>query len=334
MKRHTTKPRRPSPQSVLQVRVMSPRIAWFGFLRILGKVTKLACVLAVFAGIGWGIWRGVQHAFYQNPDFRLQVIDLNPNPVIDELGVTATAGIDLTSNPSLFDIDVEQVGRKLRSLPEIADAHVERHLPGTLVVNVIPRTPKAWISCPDGGLPEARRAGSMLVDRDGIAYPCPALQLEAAANLPVVILPSSPGNPMKAGSKIQLPELDHCILLLDSAREADPDALHWIDTVRQLNAWSLLLVTRHGTSATFGLGDHARQIESLRAALDHAGEKGYVIETINLIPKYNIPITIQNDNLPPKDAPPPKAIPASPAPPASGDKGRRARDLGNILKRN
>jgi predicted ABC-type sugar transport system permease subunit len=48
------------------------------FSRLLGSLTKIACVLAVLVGIGWGVWRGMQHAFYQNPDFRLTVLDLNP----------------------------------------------------------------------------------------------------------------------------------------------------------------------------------------------------------------------------------------------------------------
>ncbi len=38
----------------------------------------------------------------------------------------------------------------------------------------------------------------------------------------------------------------------------DPEAIHWIESVNQTNEWSLLLVTREGTSATFGLGDHDR----------------------------------------------------------------------------
>jgi hypothetical protein len=328
MKRHTSKTHRHARLSVLEVRVMSPRIAWFGFLRMLGKVTRLACLLALLGGISWGVWRGIQHAFYQNPDFRLQVIDLNPNPAIDELGVAAAAGIDLTANPSLFDLDVKEICAKLKSLPEIADATVERHLPGTLVVNVIPRAPKAWISCSAAGLSDTRQAGAMLVDHAGVAYPCPALQLEAAKLLPVIELPASAETPVTAGEKIHHPELDHCLLLLDAARAADPKAMQWIESIRQLNDWSLLLVTRQGTAATFTLGDHGRQIESLRAALDHAGEKGYDIATINLIPKYNIPITLREQPAAPR------AIPVSLIKPADEDNKRRARDLGKLLNRN
>jgi hypothetical protein len=321
MKRKTTKRRNPH-RNVLEVRVMSPRIAWLGIMGFLGVLAKVACVMAVLTGIGWGVWRGVQHAFYQNPDFSLQVIDLNANPVIDELGVAEVLGIDLAERPSIFKIDVAKAGEKLKSMPAILDARVERHLPGSLVVRIVPRTAKAWISCPAQGITEVRRAGAVLVDQTGVAYPCPQLQLASAVTLPVIELTSD--LPVNTGEKIKHTELKHCFLLLDSARTADPDAMQWIESLRRVNEWSLELLTRGGTRATFGLGDHARQIESLRAALDHASGESYAIDTINLIPKYNIPITL-------RDGSPPRAILVKP--PTSGET-RRERDLGTLLDRN
>jgi len=324
-RRRTTKPNRSRPQ-VLEVRVMSPRIAWLGFLSCAGKLVKLACILAVTTGIGWGVWQGIQRAFYKNPDFRLQVIDLNANPVIDEAGIAEAAGIDLTA--SLFDIDVEMVTAKLKALPAIADARAERHLPGTLMVRVVPRTPRAWVSCPEAGLSKVRRAGAMLVGQDGVAYPCPELQLESAMKLPTIQLPVSEKSPVTAGRHLDHPELAHCFRLLDSARDADPEAVHWIESVQQVNEWSLQLVTRQGTAAIFGLGDHERQIRSLRAAMDHSSQKGYSISTINLIPKRNIPITLRDE------AAAPRAIPVPEPGPAEIRENRRARDLSTLLNRN
>lgn len=325
-KHRTSKTRRRSRSQVLEVRVMSPRIAWFGFLKFAGSAAKIACVLAVLVGIGWGVRQGIQRAFYKNPDFRLQVIDLNPNPVINEVGLAEKTNIDLTA--SLFDIDVKDIATKLKNLPEISDAHVERHLPGKLVVRVIPRVPRAWILCPEAGLTQVRRAGDMLVDHDGFAYACPELQLESALNLPAIQLPFSDKSPISAGKHLEQKEFTHCMRLLDSAGEADAEAIRWIESVKQVNEWSLLLVTRDGTSATFGLGDHERQIANLRAAMDHSSQKGYTIDTINLIPKHNIPITLRNE------APAPKAVPV--AEPSAGDlrEERRSRDLKTLLNRN
>jgi cell division septal protein FtsQ len=303
MKNKSTASRRHSRQNVLQVRVMTPRIAWLGFLGFFGSLTKLACVVAILAALGWGVWRGMQIAFYRNPDFRLQVIDLNANPVIDELRVASVIGIDLTSNPSLFDVDVSNATEQLKALPEITDAKLERHLPDTLVVRVTPRVPKAWIRCVEAGISEVRKTGGLLVDQDGIAYQCPASQINSTLRLPVIDLPATEDAKPAAGKRIEQPELGYTLALIKAICEVDADGMQWIDSIRQANKWSLELVTRDGTTALFGLGDHRRQIENLRAALAHAGSRGYVIDSINLIPKYNTPITIRSE------AKPPKAIP-------------------------
>ena len=325
-KRHTSKVRRHQRSKVLEVRVMSPRIAWLGFLRLLGGMTKYALVLAAVVGIGWGVWQGIQRAFYKNPDFQLKIIDLNANTVIDEAGLAEMIGI--SPPPSLFDIDVEEVTTKLRAMPGIAEARAERHLPGKLMVRVVACTPRAWIACPDAGFLAVRRGGGMLVDRAGIAYPCPDLQLESAMNLPMIILPQSGKFPITAGQPIGHPEFAHCCRLLDSASVADPESLQWIDSVKQVNAWSLVLVTRQGTSSTFGLGDHERQIHSLRMAMDHSNQKGYSIATINLIPKHNIPITLRSESAIPR------AIPVAEPSPQEIREDRRTRDLKNLLNGN
>lgn len=304
---------------------MSPRIAWFSFLKVAAFLTKVACVLAVLTGIGWGVWQGVQRAFYHNPDFRLQVIDLNPNTALDELGLAEAADIDLTA--SLFDIDLDDITEKLKALPAIKDARAERHLPGKLVVRVVARTPRAWVSSPESEFSRIRQIGALLVDHDGVVYPCPEHQLETAIKLPEIQLPSGK-NRIILGSKLTHPEMAHCMRLLDSASEADPEAIHWIDSVKQVNNWSLLLVTRDGTAATFGIGDHERQITSLRAAMDHSSQRGYAIGTINLIPKQNIPITIRQESAAPRAIPVPE--------PDERDirNERRARDLDTLLNSN
>ena len=300
MKNNTSRKHRQNREMMLQVDVMSPRIAWLGFIRFLGTLVKLACLLAVLVAIGWGVWRGVRHTFYQNPDFRLQAIDLNPNPVIDEVGVVNVLGIDLADDPSLFEIDVTKAEQALATQPGVVSARIERHLPGTLVVRVTPRVAKAWVASEKADDAGSRPEGALLVDETGVAYPCPELQAEAVASLPLILLPETKEYPIESGSPIRNPLLSRFMSLLDAAQAADPQAVQWIETVRQLNAWSLELRTRLGTKAVFGLGEHPRQMETLRAAIDHAGARGYEIATINLIPKYNIPITIRDGTAPPK----------------------------------
>ncbi|MBK1883141.1 FtsQ-type POTRA domain-containing protein [Luteolibacter pohnpeiensis] len=322
--RKTTRLRKRPRSNVLEVRVMSPRIAWLQFVGFLGGLFKIACVFAVLTAAGWGVWRGIQRAFYQNPDFTLQVIDLNPNPAVDEMGLVRTAGIDLQAN--LFSLDVKQIAESLEKLPSISSATAERHLPNTLVVRVKAREPRAWVVDQNSHEVIERKPGALLVDQHGSIFPCAEHQFDEAEQLPVVLIPVSPEHPLIAGGKITQSQLTHCFRLLDAACAEDPQAIHWIESISQSNEWSLLLVTRGGTAATFSLGDHQRQIANLRAALDHAHRQGYSIATINLIPRENVPITVRDETVP-------RAIPVPE--PTAGEirQDRRSRDLEALLNR-
>lgn len=323
-KRHTTRVRR-SPGKVLEVRVMSPRIAWFEFLKFFRGLAKLTGILALLALTGWGVWQGIHRAFYDSPDFRLKVIDLNKNPAIDVAGLVEAAGIDLEA--SLFQLDIDAIAEAVAGLPEVASAHAERHLPGTLVVRVTAREPRAWIVCPEAGFPTAREVGALLVDGSGIAYRCPPLQVEAASHLPVIHLATEAERPIIPGKKLRHPELQHCFRLLDAACREEPDAIRWIESIEKTKEWALTMRTRGGTTAVFGTGDHDRQITNLRAALDHAARQGYTIATINLIPKENVPITIRDGGVPPRAIPVPEPFPE----PADIVQDRRTRDFNALL---
>ncbi|MCX6876088.1 MAG: FtsQ-type POTRA domain-containing protein [Verrucomicrobia bacterium] len=325
MKRQTIKPCTGACHSVLHARVWSARLFCVGFLKCLFRFAKIACVLAVAGGIVWGLKWIIRSAFYDNPEFRLQTVDLNPNQAIDEIDLVRVTGLNLRAN--LFEIDRAAIAKCLAGLPEIADASVGRRLPGTLVVRVTARTPRAWLACPDAGLPAARKVGALLVDGTNFAYPCSARQFEAAALLPIIVLPARDKEPIATGETILQPELQRCLRLLTTAGGGTPAALDWIDSIQQTNAWSLALTTRGGTVATLGLGDHARQVANLRAALNHAANQGYTIATINLIPKENVPITVNDELIPPR------AIPVADLVPQEIRPTRRTRNLKTLLNR-
>jgi hypothetical protein len=346
-KRQTSKVRR-SPGRVLKVRVISPRIAWFGFVKFLSGLGRLTLVLALLSLAAWGVWEGVQRALYQNPDFRLKLIDLNENPAVDAAMLVEVANINLDG--SLFDVDVEALTATLNALPQVASAHAERHLPDRLVVRVTAREARARIVCEEAGFPAEISQDTLLVDVDGHAYLCRTGALNIAAQLPAVHLRATEDVPVRPGIRLHHPDLQHAFNLLDAACNEDPAALQWIESIERTKEWALTLRTRGGTSATFGTGDHARQFSNLRSALDHASEQGYRISTINLIPRENIPITI----LEPLEAPPraiavpeeieefkefeefeapPQAIAVPEPSPDSPLEDRRARDLNSLLNR-
>ncbi|MFD0895085.1 FtsQ-type POTRA domain-containing protein [Luteolibacter ambystomatis] len=326
MKRRTTNSRQNSRMKRLEVRVMSPRIAWFGFLRACGKSAKLLAALALLGGLAYGGWYGVQRAFLRNPEFQLRQLSLNSNKALDEAGLVTAADLDLHAN--LFKLDVEQIRTRLAVRPEIASVTVERHLPSTLAVNITARTPKAWLAVSGSDPAAIRREGGLLVDADGVTYACPGLQWEDARDLPVVLVPKKDEALLVAGQTLKHPEIERCFRLLASAVAADPQAVRWIDRLEQANPWSIQMTTRNGTVATFGFDNQTRQITDFVTALDHASREGYGIATISLIPQRNIPITLREEPVPPR---------ATPVPEPTKEEirsDRRSKDLKSLLNRN
>lgn len=325
-KRRTSNARQRSRMKRLEVRVMSPRIAWFGFLRLCGRGAKILLVLGLAATAGWGVWLGIQRAFIHNPEFQLRLVQLNPNEAVDEADIVRIASIDLRAN--LFELNTDAIRNRIAALPEIESVTVERHLPSTLAIQVKSRSPRAWICATGCGTSTVRQPGGLLVDPSGFVYPCPQLQWQAARDLPLIVVPVSGGkHVLAAGQTADHPELQRAFRLLNVAIESDPESTRWIERLEQTNAWSMQLTTRGGTVATIGFSDQARQLEDLATALDHAVRQGYGIATINLIPERNIPITTRDE------APPPRAIPLPEPTHQEIREERRSKDLKALLNR-
>lgn len=327
MRQRTSKTRRHRHHvKVLKSEVMSPRIAWINFLDALRTLAKIALVIGLLLAATYGIRAAIKQTFHRNPDFQLKAINLNPNNVLDESELVELLKIDLAAN--IFDIDVDALEAKLMSQPAIATARVERNLPGTLDFRLTTRKPAAWIACPEEGFAATRNTGSLLVDHEGFTYPCPAGQVASSQALPILALSKNEDHPIRAGIILGHPQYAETLRLLKSVVSQSPEGLRAINTISQANAWSLILVTRGGAEATFGLGDHARQLEYLSRSLDHAQRKGYEIATINLIPRRNIPITLS------ADTPPPRAIPVTEESLEKTPARSQADDLRTLLNRN
>jgi cell division protein FtsQ len=317
-KRRTSKPVRRKSKTLL-IEVSSPRILWFRILGLARRGLRLMLIPAA-AALLWGAGLGLQHAFLQHDEFRLALIDLNPNAALDERRLAELGGIDVDG--SIFAINVAGLETKLATLPELASAKVERELPGTLRVRVAARVPVAWIELPGHAIAGRDLHRGLLVDAGGVPFPCVPGLVGEAAGLPVVVL-SSPQLPAPVpGRPFQANELTRALDLLKLARSVPGIDEFPIERIEQQNEWSFLLQARSGMVARFGLLDQRRQLADYVAACRHARERDYPLATIDLIPERNIPVTFVG-SAPPPPAPaepePPRAIPVAEEPaPAAG----------------
>jgi len=320
-KKRTTRVRHSKELTRLQVNVLSPRIVWFGFLKACRQTVKVAVLVTLGVAAVWGIRELIQKGLVENKEFQLQAIELTPNPAIDERRLIKVAGIDI--NGSLFDCDAGKIEETLRALPELSAASVRREFPGTLVVEVIAREPYLWVASTNQEAQPRDPEKGLVVDRQGIVFHCPPALHAEAELLPLIQL-SEGGEPLVPGKPVVHPEYDRLRRLYQVACQQIPVAESWVYLLRQSREWSLELVSRDGTEACFGLGDHERQMKDLKSALDHARVREQQIASIELIPERNIPVKLRGGV--------PRAILIDEPAPA-GVPDRRARDLNDLLNR-
>ncbi len=323
-KRRTSKVRKRHQVLVLRANVMSPRILWFDFRRLLVAGLRWVLLAALALAAGWGLWLGFQKGLLENAEFQIRELTMNDNPALSEERLLKVTGIDL--NGSLFDCDPAGIREKIVSLPEVQSARVTRDFPGSLAIHVVARQPMVWVASPQQGVQPRDPATGLLVDKHGMLFPCTAAMWETAVQLPVIELEPEE-LPLEGGLKVVHESFLRGMRLLAQARNSSPEADRWVDTIRQYKDWGAQLVTREGTVATFGHGELERQMSDFLTACEHAAEKGRKIATIKLVGQRNLPVTYQGE---------PAPEPAEPAAsePAEENAGKApVSDLQKLLER-
>lgn len=309
---------------------MTPRIAWYQFLGVCTACLRILLILSLLGGIGFGGWWYFQNKIVPSPEFQLKTIQLTPNTAVSEQEIMQLSRI--AEAPSIFEVKPGEIEKALASRPELLSVDAHRVFPGTLVVEVHARQPYAWVSCPSLGVPPRNRQEGLICDRSGVLYRCPAGQFSQAAELPVIEL-SRDAKKLEPGEKLDLAEFGRAVRLYEEAARQSKST-SWIDTIRQSRPWALELKTHGGTTATFGLANHTRQVSDFLRAMDHARSTNRDIESIQLIPERNIPVvyrqqSVADDNPTTPEAPaetPKKATPTAASEKNKPTKGSQRRD--------
>ena len=183
-------PKRPQPRRKQPVAKVSAMDRLVGMLPVSEATLKTAatwtitglgvaavCVAATWIGIpgmiGTAVAEGAGRA-----GFRVEQIEVTGLHRMDRMSVYAVA-LDQKSTAMPL-VDLEAVRQKLLRYGWIADAHVSRRLPDTLLVDIVERTPAAvWQD----------RGELTLIDKDGVLLE--PVDADAMPDLPLVIGPGA-----------------------------------------------------------------------------------------------------------------------------------------------
>lgn len=292
-RRKTSRVRAKKPERRLHIKVSSPRIVGFGMLRCGKRFVKLVVVLALLAAAGWGAREGMKTFFVENTEFQLRQVELETNGAFTEAHFVEVTGIDPSA--TLFAIKLREIRKKLEACPGIVKAEVSRRLPDTLRVKVTERVPVAWLECPPLGIVGKDPKSGLLLDAEGICFPCEFWWEEKARPLPVVLVSQAEEGDVTIGKTLRHREAHRGLQLIKLCQSRLADAGWSVPVVAVRNDYALLGATSKGTLVTFGMYEHERQLEDLIALQGHASGNGKTMATVNLIPKRNIPVRFAED---------------------------------------
>ena len=207
---------------------------------------------------------------------------------------------------TIFAVSVEDVRERLSALPEVVQCDVQRRLPGTLQIKVQERVPVAWIQCePVGFL--GRRADGVLIDENGITFPCEGALWQASQNLPVINMITAKSEDFDHGTKVKHVDLTRALDLMATFSEADIREEWLPEQITLINDYSMELVCHNQSKAIFGMYEHKRQVENYITIHEHClaenrnsdnpGMK-QEIKQMNLMPRMNIPVEFKKQMAP------------------------------------
>lgn len=279
----------------LQLQVSSPRIVLFQSLRALQGMIKLAAVLII---VGVGVWlggRAIREHFVDNDEFLLRDLDVKTNGYLTYERVVEIGAIDL--NGTIFQVDIDELERKLAERPEVVTAKVERKMPGKILVELQERVPVAWVACRQLGLAGRNPLSGILMDKDGVIFQCEGDLWEVAKDLPVIELLEAEEGAFIFGEKMNHKEAERALSLLKLIKDKLPEDAGWaVSRITIQNFYTMQVTSTDYVDATFDMYDHERQLNDLLAARRHAKDTGRELAWINLLPKHNIPGGFKGEN--------------------------------------
>jgi cell division septal protein FtsQ len=277
---------------IVNYRVITKKTLLFGSYRIAIKGTFYALCLALTAWVFHFGYTKFLHAYHSNPDYQLRQVLLNENSAMNENELAQIVQIPLDG--SIMAMDIAKMEKTLASRPEIISASVKREQRGILQVELKVRQPIAWVECLPKNFIAKKLEQGHLIDDQGILYPCPALQFDAAQALPVIVMAREEVDELVIGKKVETKSMRRALQLLAIAQAARQDAPSWVARIAPYRSWGIVLTTNEGIEATFGLDEQNRQMSDLLVALRHAKSLGQQLKSINLIPRKNLPVVLQN----------------------------------------
>lgn len=242
-------------------------------------------MVALVTSIGMDVILGT--LLYRNADFTLRRFQIEQQGKIGKGELVNAAGVRIGQN--LLNLSLEEVATNLQRLPNVAAVRIERRLPDTLYFFVEERRPVALI-CPTPSAGTTLAQPTFYIDARGyVLKPKPG---EKLMSLPIIRGISS--DEVVEGERTNNPELRAALNFLQAVPLAQVrDGLDF-SGIRIEGPGRFVISTSRGGRIRFRTGHLEEQFERLNVIFTYAENSGRHVNTVDLTPERNVPVTFLN----------------------------------------
>jgi cell division protein FtsQ len=273
-------------QHLLDVKVRARRVSHHRNRRILLVVSKIVLVIAVCAGLYYGVRTGLSRFFFDNPDYRLSTIAIRTDGTLQRDQILKAGGLQEGLN--IFSVNLAQVHDRLQQLSQVDEVQVERKMPNEIDITITERKPIAWITSEKTVTDPFASDAAFLVDARGVLMKEKKLLPEYLA-LPLITGCSSEA--LVPGKTVDSLEAKAALELLRLTTTSFMQTRFQIREVDVSKGYCLLVTDKNHTRAMFGFDHLDVQMQRLEQFLVYSDDSQRQIETVNLLVARNIPVT-------------------------------------------
>ena len=306
-------PRQRRQQHLLDVKVRSHKAVQHRNHRVLVVVSKVLLCAIVCAALFFGIRYGAKQLFFENPDYRLNRIEVRTDGNLPRDQVVTTAG--LREGENIFSVNLAEVQDRLQQLAQVDEVQVVRKMPSEIDVQIVERKPVAWITAGREILNPLAPEDDFLVDARGVLMKGKKLVPEYLG-LPVIA--GCANEQLESGKTVESFEVKTALELLRLSTRSFMQTRFQIREIDVSKGYCLLVTDKNRTRVTFGFDDLDTQLQRLEQFLVFSDDSKQELETVNLLVQRNIPVTfaksateIINETIDP-DGEEPKILRATP----------------------
>lgn len=302
---------KPRTQQVLEVSIRREKEQVRRVRSAISSIAWLILFGALCAGAWVGTREGMRRLVWENPAFFLNDIRVKTDGTLTREQIIQSAGVVEGSNIWLLDED--KLRAALLALPQVDRAEVNRSIPHRVDIEIWERRPIAWLT-EEAGIDPTASDRAYLIDRRGWV-------MKPRKNqdyMPLPIISGVEVGNLVLGKKANTLQINAALELL----RQNTGNTHWqIKSIDVKKKYCLVVTDRNHAEITFGLDDIDKQLSKLNRLLEHLEPQQREIQTVNLLVKYNTPVTFFDEEpevipgrLDPKKSADAKAKPGEPKP--------------------